>query len=57
MIRLALLAVATYAACRMTKAIIEENRERLLLPAPSVGNRSPKDVSVDSTLKRSARNG
>jgi hypothetical protein len=57
MIRLALFAVATYAACRMTKAIIDENRERFLLPAPSVSNRSPKDVSVASTLKPSARNG
>ncbi len=57
MIRLALLAVATYAACRMTKAIIDEKREHLLLPAPSMGNRPPNDVSLASDLKRSARNG
>ncbi len=50
MIRLALLAAATYAACRMTKAIIDENRERLLLPAPLVRKRS-------NGPRRSARNG
>lgn len=56
MVRLALLAVATYAACRMTKAIVE-NRERHLLSAPSVGNRPPNDVSLATDLNRSARNG
>lgn len=57
MIRLALLAAAAYAACRMTKAIIDENTERLLLPAPSLGNRPSKDGSLARDLKRSARNG
>jgi hypothetical protein len=57
MIRLALLAVATYAACRVTKAIVDENRERLLLPAPSASNRPPDNASLASSLKRSSRHG
>jgi len=52
MVRLALLATAAYAACRMTKAIIAENTERLLLPAPSIGNRPPKDASLASDPNR-----
>lgn len=57
MIHLVLVAAGAYAACRMTKAIIDENRERLLLPALSVGNRPPNMLPIAIGLRRSAGNG
>jgi hypothetical protein len=41
MIRLALLAAATFAAWRVIPRIVEENRTPALLPAPSPENRPP----------------
>lgn len=57
MIRLTLFAAAAYVSCRLAKAIIAENTERLLLPAPPLGDRSSKNKSLALDLERSAQNG
>jgi hypothetical protein len=51
MIRLVLLAAATYATWRMTLHVVKENRHNALLPAPSPDNRPPvgwKDQQIAS---------
>jgi hypothetical protein len=57
MIRLALLAAAVCAVCRMIPRIVDENRTRALLPAPSPDNRPPNPASLASSLERGGRNG
>ena len=57
MIRLALLAAATYAAWRMISHVVDENRTRALSPAPSPENRPPdgrvaQAISLAGDLER-----
>jgi hypothetical protein len=56
MIRLALLAVTVCAAWRMIPRLVDENRIRALLPAPSSDNHPPNPASFTG-LEQDARNG
>jgi hypothetical protein len=49
MIRLALLAAATYAVWRIWPRVVDENRSRVLLPAPSPDNRPPVGLKDNQT--------